>query len=135
MTPLIYIIPHSFIITLFPILSFAKTHLNHSNVLEYLDFAVFYDCSELQEVCTSKLFKFNKKYSLTRIAQPLVKTWLHITAKTLSYIVSNDRSAFCSSCSCLLIYYTVWGNVNFFAHFTNFEEEQNDETKLRLQEL
>jgi len=71
--------------------SFAKTHLNHSNVLEYLDFAVFYECTDLQEMCSNKLFKFNKKYSLTRIAQPLVKTWLHITAKTLSYIISNDR--------------------------------------------
>ncbi|KAL5269379.1 hypothetical protein ACHWQZ_G003017 [Mnemiopsis leidyi] len=71
--------------------NFAKTHLNHSNILEYLDFAVFYECEVLQEACSSKLFKFNKKYSLTRIAQPLVKTWLHITARTLSYIISNDR--------------------------------------------
>lgn len=71
--------------------TFAQNHLNHSNVLEYLDFAVFYECTELQEACSNKLFKFNKKYSLTRIAQPLVKTWLHITAKTLSYIISNDR--------------------------------------------
>ena len=60
-------------------------------MLEYLDFAVIYECTELKEACSAKLFKYNKKYSLERIAQPLVKVWLHLTPKTLSYVASHDK--------------------------------------------
>jgi len=70
---------------------FAKSHINHSNCLEYLDFSIFYDCAQLHEICAEKVFRFNKKYSLTQIAQPLVRVWLHISVKTLSCLIANDR--------------------------------------------
>ena len=36
---------------------FAKSHINHSNCLEYLDFSMFYDCAQLHEICAEKVFR------------------------------------------------------------------------------
>eukprot|EP00116_Pleurobrachia_bachei_P007962 sb/3468224/ len=74
--------------------SFARNHINHSNILEYLDFAVIYECTELKEACSAKLFKYNKKYNLIHRAAVEISSSLRMADSISNLDLCRHRVRF-----------------------------------------